>query len=189
MWLKSPPLINVKVLHLFDFIEQMPLALLNLTQIERFFAAGGVILQALLVLGFILFSMMFARVWFRFVEFPAMIAQCRSATNYASFSRAAHQTGQALQQSMSLIRTTISVCPLLGLMGTVVGMIEIFDVIAMSGVANAQQLAAGVAKAILPTMAGMVIAISAMFMFAYIKRWVVRQRAYLIQLSLVWQQS
>jgi biopolymer transport protein ExbB len=51
---------------------------------------------------------------------------------------------------------------MLGLLGTVTGMIEVFDVMAMAGSGNARGMASGVSKATLPTMAGMVAALSGM---------------------------
>ena len=54
----------------------------------------------------------------------------------------------------------VSLCPLLGLMGTVTGMIEVFEVMALTGSGNARAMAAGVSKATIPTMAGMVAALS-----------------------------
>lgn len=62
-----------------------------------------------------------------------------------------------------LIKTLVALCPLLGLMGTVTGMIEVFDVLAIEGTANARSMAAGVSKATIPTMAGMVGALSGVF--------------------------
>jgi biopolymer transport protein ExbB len=62
-----------------------------------------------------------------------------------------------------LIKTLVALCPLLGLMGTVTGMIEVFDVLAVAGTANARSMAAGVSKATIPTMAGMVGALSGVF--------------------------
>jgi biopolymer transport protein ExbB len=49
-----------------------------------------------------------------------------------------------------------------GLLGTVTGMIEVFDVMALTGSGNTRGMAAGVSKATLPTMAGMVAALSGM---------------------------
>ena len=51
---------------------------------------------------------------------------------------------------------------MLGLLGTVTGMIEVFDVMAISGSGNARGMAGGVSQATLPTMAGMVAALSGM---------------------------
>jgi len=58
----------------------------------------------------------------------------------------------------------VALCPLLGLMGTVTGMIEVFDVMAVSGSGNARSMASGVSKATIPTMAGMVGALSGVFL-------------------------
>ncbi len=162
--------------------------LFNVSQFERFFAAGGVVLQIIVGLGFVLCCLLLSRLWFRFFEFPKLLQVCQQETKVLSAFKIIGKARQSLQHSMWLISTSISICPLLGLMGTVVGMIEIFDSIAVEGVSDPQLLAAGVAKAILPTMAGMVIAISAMFLFAYIKRWVIRQRSVLEQLLLTKEQ-
>ncbi len=156
----------------------------EITQFERFFAAGGLVLQIIIGLGFVLCCLLLSRLWFRFFEFPKLLLICQQETSLLNAFQVINKARQSLQYSMWLISTSISICPLLGLMGTVVGMIEIFDSIAVNGVSDPQVLAAGVAKAILPTMAGMVIAISAMFLFAYIKRWMMRQRSLLEQLWL-----
>ena len=50
-----------------------------------------------------------------------------------------------------------------GLLGTVTGMIEVFDVMAITGSGNARSMASGVSKATIPTMAGMVGALSGVF--------------------------
>ena len=55
-------------------------------------------------------------------------------------------------------------------MGTVTGMIEVFDVMAISGTGNARSMAAGVSKATIPTMAGMVGALSGVFLVTIISR-------------------
>jgi biopolymer transport protein ExbB len=67
-----------------------------------------------------------------------------------------------LDQGLIMIKTLVALCPLLGLLGTVTGMIEVFDVMAISGSGNARAMASGVSKATIPTMAGMVAALSGM---------------------------
>jgi len=62
-----------------------------------------------------------------------------------------------------LIKTLVALCPLLGLLGTVTGMIAVFEVMAVSGTGNARSMASGVAMATVPTMAGMVGALSGVF--------------------------
>ena len=71
-----------------------------------------------------------------------------------------------------MIKTLVALCPLLGLLGTVTGMISVFDVMSFSGGANARGMAAGVSKATLPTMAGMVAALSGLFFSNMIERYV-----------------
>jgi biopolymer transport protein ExbB len=67
-----------------------------------------------------------------------------------------------LNRGLLMIRTIVAVCPMFGLLGTVTGMIEVFDVMALTGSGNARGMASGVSKATLPTMAGMVAALSGM---------------------------
>jgi biopolymer transport protein ExbB len=74
-----------------------------------------------------------------------------------------------------VIQTLVALCPLLGLMGTVTGMIEVFDVMAISGSGNARSMASGVSKATIPTMAGMVGALSGVFLITLITRSIERE--------------
>ena len=77
-------------------------------------------------------------------------------------------TGQ-LNWGLGMIGTLVALCPMLGLLGTVTGMIEVFDVMAAGG-GNTRGMAAGVSKATLPTMAGMVAAISGMLFHIQLER-------------------
>lgn len=70
---------------------------------------------------------------------------------------------QRLQSGIPMIRTLAAVCPLMGLLGTVTGMIVIFDVMAIVGSSSPRAVAAGVAQATMTTMAGMVGALSGLF--------------------------
>ncbi len=74
-----------------------------------------------------------------------------------------------------MIKTLVALCPLLGLLGTVTGMIEVFEVMAFSGTGNARSMAAGVSKATIPTMAGMVAALSGVFAATLLARYAHRE--------------
>ena len=76
----------------------------------------------------------------------------------------------AVNGSIPMIKTLVALCPLLGLLGTVTGMIDVFDVMAVSGTGNARSMAAGVSKATVPTMAGMVGALSGVFASTFLTR-------------------
>lgn len=64
-----------------------------------------------------------------------------------------------LDKFQQTLQTIVAVAPLLGLLGTVLGMIKIFDVIALQGAGHAQELSAGIAEALVTTVAGLVVAI------------------------------
>lgn len=81
-----------------------------------------------------------------------------------------HKASQSLERNLALSRTLIKLCPLLGLLGTVLGMLEIFDAVAITGGTNPRATAGGVSKAIITTMAGMVVAISALPVVGYLSR-------------------
>jgi len=70
-----------------------------------------------------------------------------------------------LNRGLPLIKTLVALCPLLGLLGTVTGMIEVFQVLSVAGSGNPRAMASGVSKATIPTMAGMLAAISG-FLFS-----------------------
>jgi len=75
-----------------------------------------------------------------------------------------------LRQNVRTIQTLVAICPLLGLLGTVTGMVAVFDVMAYFGTGNARAMAAGVSKATIPTMAGMVAALSGVYFASHLDR-------------------
>jgi biopolymer transport protein ExbB len=64
-----------------------------------------------------------------------------------------------LRKGIGLLQTIASVSPLLGLLGTVGGMIKVFDAISMGGVGDPGSLATGIAEALITTAAGLCVAI------------------------------
>lgn len=74
-----------------------------------------------------------------------------------------------MNKNFGLIKVLVMICPLLGLLGTVTGMISIFDVLAIAGSGNARAMASGISKATIPTMAGMIGALGGLFIIKYIK--------------------
>ncbi len=76
----------------------------------------------------------------------------------------------SMERSLAIIKMLIAICPMLGLLGTVVGMIHVFDVMAVTGNGNARSMASGISQATISTMAGMVIAISGLYFHQLIKK-------------------
>lgn len=71
---------------------------------------------------------------------------------------------------LGIIQACVALCPLLGLLGTVTGMIQVFEVMAIMGTGNARAMADGVSKATIPTMCGMVAALSGLFLSVWLRR-------------------
>jgi biopolymer transport protein ExbB len=74
-----------------------------------------------------------------------------------------------LERFLNTLGTIAGVTPLLGLLGTVIGMIKVFSAIMVSGVGNPNELAGGISEALITTAAGLTVAIPSYFFFRYFK--------------------
>jgi len=81
-------------------------------------------------------------------------------------SRVIHE----LERYLNALGTIAAMAPLLGLLGTVFGMIQIFSAFMGDGMANAPMLAGGISKALITTAAGLIVAIPAVFFHRYLLR-------------------
>ncbi len=77
------------------------------------------------------------------------------------------QVVAALERYLSTLGTIAAVTPLLGLLGTVLGMIKVFGVIMEAGVGNPGVLAGGISQALITTAAGLSVAIPALMFYRY----------------------
>jgi biopolymer transport protein ExbB len=117
--------------------------------------------------------LMIERYWFLLGEFPKMQKEivakwdARQDTTswYAHRIREAwiSEASEKLDERMLIIKTLVAMCPLIGLLGTVTGMITVFETMATQGTGNARMMASGISMATVPTMAGMVAALSGVF--------------------------
>lgn len=74
-----------------------------------------------------------------------------------------------LHSKMNVLSIIITVAPVLGLLGTVIGLMDVFSVIATEGVGKAELLSAGISKALITTVTGLSIAIPLMFIYQYLQ--------------------
>ncbi|KAF3980960.1 MAG: MotA/TolQ/ExbB proton channel family protein [Methylococcales symbiont of Hymedesmia sp. n. MRB-2018] len=88
----------------------------------------------------------------------------------------------SMTKTIPIISMLVVLCPLLGLLGTVTGMIHVFDVMAVTGSGNARAMASGVSQATIPTMAGMVIAITGLYFSKLIEQKVSEETHHLTDL-------
>jgi biopolymer transport protein ExbB len=84
-----------------------------------------------------------------------------------SISEAASHVVHDLEKYLNSLGTVAAIAPLLGLLGTVVGMIDVFTQITTLGTGNAKALAGGISEALLTTAAGLIVAIPALVMHRY----------------------
>ena len=87
-----------------------------------------------------------------------------------------HELGRFL----NTLGTIAGISPLLGLLGTVIGMIKVFSAIMAHGVGNANQLAGGISEALITTAAGLTVAIPSFFFYRYFKG---RVEAYVVSME------
>lgn len=73
----------------------------------------------------------------------------------------------ALERGLGLLETVAAIAPLLGLLGTVFGMIQVFEVVSLQGVGQAQSLSGGISQALITTAAGLSIGIPALVAYNY----------------------
>jgi len=74
-----------------------------------------------------------------------------------------------LERFLNTLGTIAGISPLLGLLGTVIGMIKVFSSILEHGVGNANVLAGGISEALITTAAGLTVAIPSYFFYRYFK--------------------
>ncbi len=158
----------------------------QLGAVRDFFELGGDVLLLIGLLTLFMWCLIFERALYFGLRYPGIARSAVAAWEARGERRSwhAHQVreylvstvNQELERNMPLIRTCVALCPLMGLLGTVTGMIEVFEVMAISGSGNPRSMAAGVSKATVPTMAGMVAALSGVAMSAWLQRKVIRER-------------
>jgi biopolymer transport protein ExbB len=73
-----------------------------------------------------------------------------------------------LGRGLNLLETIAAIAPLLGLLGTVFGMIQVFDVVSRQGAGQAQSLSGGISVALITTAAGLSIGIPALVAYNYL---------------------
>lgn len=140
---------------------------------RQFFFNGGPVVSVLLAVGFVLWFLIIERFIYIGLEFPAFqrnhILSWKERSDHASWN--AHkireyilsESRQGLERGLSTIKVLIAVCPLLGLLGTVTGMLAVFEIISLTGNSDAKAMGAGIYKATLPTMVGLFLALSAIY--------------------------
>ncbi len=157
--------------------------------VARFMDMGGNVLWLIAILLFFMWALIFERIWYFKVGWKKDVAKVIEAWEGRPERKSwnAHQIREKLisqarmqiNQYLPVIKTLVALCPLLGLLGTVTGMIEVFNIMAVTGGGDAKSMAGGVSRATIPTMAGMVAALSGIFANTYVTRVAARESEFL----------
>ena len=146
----------------------------------EFFEQGGPVFSAVLLTSTLLWILILERYWYFLIIFPrkldAIVEDWRKRKDHSSWYALRIREGLLADISVSTrqflipIKAITSVLPLLGLLGTVTGMIAIFDVLNVFGTGNTQGMASGISRALLPTIAGLVTALAGLYISSDLER-------------------
>ena len=156
--------------------------------IRDFLELGGDVLFLIGILMVVMWVMIFERLIYFAFNHRTVVKNTVDAWNARSERKSwnAHRIREAMisevrltsNRFLGLIQACVALCPLLGLLGTVTGMVGVFEIMAILETGNARAMADGVSKATVPTMCGMVAALSGLF----ISFWLVKKAQSEVQL-------
>ena len=142
----------------------------TLSLVRDFMELGGDVLWGVFAISVLMWTFLLERMWYYRKLYPGrreeIFAMWRARADDSSWYAKRIRDGLVselqmdINQNLLVIRTCISILPLIGLLGTVTGMIQVFDVMAYTGAGNARLMAGGVSAATIPTMSGLVAALS-----------------------------
>ena len=160
----------------------------ELLSIYEFISKGGAALWAVFGLSILLWSLILERFVYLSISYQKHLDEAVNIWNSRTehSSKTAHrirecllsQGKQRLFSSLPTIAALVKICPLLGLLGTVLGMMDCFDVIAEFGANSPRALAAGISQASISTMGGLVVGTVGLFFYTRLQR-----RAYKLEHS------
>ncbi len=139
--------------------------------------AGGPFVTWIFACGLLMWTLVFERYWYFSRLLPGeaerALAAWRSRRDHTSWlSRQIRQTmisrlNAAMNTNMLVLKTLVPLSPLLGLIGTVSGMLEVFDSMALRGSADARAMASGVSHAMVCTLTGLAVSITGLYPVHY----------------------
>lgn len=151
-----------------------------MTSFQDFLDAGGGVLYFIFILMIALWWAMLDRFMFFTKTYPTRRLEALALWREVSFKttwfgeskrkQLISELDCELSKNLKLIQGMIALLPMLGLLGTVTGMIQVFDVLAVTGTSNPRTMADGVSAATIPTMAGMMAALIAIPIHNQIER-------------------
>jgi len=141
---------------------------------------GGPVIAAIGLLSILMWTLIIERYWFLLFVHPRrmqeVIHNWNARSDHVSWYARRIREGLISEISIALkryllpIQALTSILPLLGLLGTVTGMVSTFEVMTVFGTGNAKGLASGISTALLTTTAGLVTSLSGLYFSASLKQ-------------------
>lgn len=143
---------------------------MGFTELQSFLDRGGPVLVVIMAATFFMWALILERLFYFRIAHNHVAGQAIDEWNARADRKStqAHWVRDKLvsevrakaEQNVQLTKAMVALAPLLGLLGTVTGMVAVFDIMAITSGADAKALSAGVSRATIPTMAGMVASLS-----------------------------
>jgi biopolymer transport protein ExbB len=140
---------------------------------------GGPFVAWIFASGVVLWCFVFERMWFFWRILPKLVQETQQqwAARQDKTSWCARQIRRAMISRVNvamtanfpLLQVMVPLAPLLGLIGTVSGMLEVFDSMALRGSADAKTMASGVSHAMICTMTGLAVSITGLYPVHYFR--------------------
>ena len=145
------------------------------------FEQGGLTLWAILVTSIYMWLLLIERYWFHVAQMPELRQKLRSEWKTQSRTASAALTIRRIKvltkglrtganKNMLALQALVVILPLLGLLGTVSGMIKVFEVMTIFGTGNTRGMASGISEALVTTMAGLFTALSGLYFVSDLER-------------------
>ena len=142
---------------------------------------GGWVLYVIVGTAFLIFSLALERIFYYVMGHGKITKSLKSEWDARSDRESwnAHairdemvsRVKASTHTNVEFIKVLVAIAPLLGLLGTVWGMINVFDDLAFSaGATSARSMSGGIFKAIIPTMAGLLVSLLGLLLSNFIER-------------------
>jgi biopolymer transport protein ExbB len=143
------------------------------TAVHELIVAGGPVVVWIFICCLLMWTLVIERYWYFTrvlpVQADTMLKDWHSRADHDSWP--ARQIRRAMisrlnagmTANMQVLRVLVPLAPLLGLLGTVTGMLNVFDAMALRGSADARSMANGVSEAMICTLTGLAVSITGLF--------------------------
>jgi biopolymer transport protein ExbB len=151
----------------------------SIASVQDLIDSGGFFVLTIFLCCVVMWTLVLERTWYFARILPRQteetVASWKARGDHHSWC--AHQVRSAMISRLNaamtanapLLQVLVPLAPLLGLIGTVSGMLEVFDSMALKGSADARAMASGVSHAMVCTMTGLAVSISGLYPVYYFR--------------------